>query len=99
MTVLFLAWYRRRPLHFFGSLGAMGILSGGTICAYLTVLWFLGERPIGNRPLLLFGVILIVVWIQMLTFGLLADMINAAWQRHDDLYLIRDVGGGHGDDA
>jgi len=89
LTILFLASYRRRPLHFFGTLGLGGIMMGSAIGVYLTVLWLLGERPIGNRPLLILGAILIVVGIQVLTFGLLADMINATWHRGEDLYVVR----------
>lgn len=76
ITVLFLTQYIRRPLHLFGWPGVLSFLIGMIINLYLTGLWFAGERPIGNRPLLMLGVLLLIVGIQFFSFGLLADMIT-----------------------
>jgi glycosyltransferase involved in cell wall biosynthesis len=73
-TVSFLAKYDRKPLHFFGWIGALLCLAGTGICLYLTALWCSGER-IGQRPLLTLGVLLIVIGVQVLTTGLLAELI------------------------
>lgn len=74
LTVLFLTQYNRRPLHFFGWFGLVTLLLGFGINAYLAVLWFLGE-PIGHRPLLTLGVLLMIIGAQFVVFGLLAEMI------------------------
>jgi glycosyltransferase involved in cell wall biosynthesis len=76
MTVLFIGRYQQRPLHLFGGIGLIMILVGLGISAYLTVLRIIGEG-IGDRPLLLLGVLLIVVGIQFLTFGLLGQLMAA----------------------
>jgi glycosyltransferase involved in cell wall biosynthesis len=76
MTVLFIGRYQQRPLHLFGGIGLIMILVGLAISAYLTVLRISGEG-IGDRPLLLLGVLLIVVGIQFLTFGLLGQLMAA----------------------
>ena len=80
MTVIFMGRYENRPLHLFGGFGLVSISAGLLACLYLTIEKLSGEA-IGGRPLLLFGVLLIVVGIQFLTFGLLAQMIVA--MRHD----------------
>lgn len=74
MTVLFLGRYRQRPLHLFGGLGLAMLFAGFVICAYLTVVK-LGGEPIGHRPLLLLGVLLAVVGVQLLSLGLISEMI------------------------
>lgn len=75
MSIVFLGVYQRRPLHLFGGIGAgFGIL-GFLICAYLSVLWFMGQG-IGDRPLLILGVLLIIVGVQSVSLGLIAELIN-----------------------
>ncbi|MBN1434101.1 glycosyltransferase family 2 protein [Candidatus Fermentibacterales bacterium] len=73
-TVLFLHRYSFRPLHFFAGFGLFLSLVGFAISAYLTALWFSGE-PIGSRPLLLLGVLLMIVGFQFVSLGLLAEML------------------------
>jgi glycosyltransferase involved in cell wall biosynthesis len=74
-TIKYLGSFRSRPLHLFGTLGIMfsslGVLTG----LYLTILWFYGYG-IGTRPLLLLAILLIVLGIQFLSIGLIADLIN-----------------------
>jgi glycosyltransferase involved in cell wall biosynthesis len=74
ITVLFIGRYQYRPLHLFGSVGLVLTLIGVAISLYLTVLK-LGGEAIGQRPLLFLGVLLIVVGIQLLTLGLLGQML------------------------
>lgn len=74
MTVRFIMSYEHRPSHLFGGLGLLSSFIGVAISIYLTVLWILGE-PIGDRPLLIAGVLFIVVGIQLLVFGLLAELV------------------------
>jgi glycosyltransferase involved in cell wall biosynthesis len=74
LTVTFLLKYDRKPLHFFGWLGAIAGVAGVAICGYLTVIWWRGQS-IGQRPLLMLGVLLIVIGVQILATGLLAELI------------------------
>ena len=76
LTVSFIERYRYRPLHLFGNLGLMLAAAGGTILAYLTVLK-IGGAGIGQRPLLLLGVLLVVVGIQLLSLGLVGEMLTS----------------------
>jgi glycosyltransferase involved in cell wall biosynthesis len=74
LTVFFLIKYTTRPLHFFGRIGSALIVVGVLCLAYLTMLWF-QSIPIGTRPLLAFGVLLVVIGGQTVFTGLLADLI------------------------
>ncbi len=74
LTVRFLMSYEHRPSHLFGGIGIVSGLVGFAVLAYLTVLKIMGE-PIGNRPLLILGVLLVVVGVQLVLFGLLAELV------------------------
>ena len=62
-------------MHFFGLPGLASCGLGFIFCLYLTVLWTLGE-PIGTRPLLLLGVLLLVVGIQFFFIGLIGEFLT-----------------------
>lgn len=82
ITVVFIGRYQHRPLHLFGGMGVGLTALGVVICAYLTIVK-LGGESIGQRPLLFLGVLMIVIGIQFLTFGLLAQMVVVARQDGD----------------
>jgi glycosyltransferase involved in cell wall biosynthesis len=74
LTVFFLIKYTTRPLHFFARIGS-GLIALGVACLiYLAILWT-QSIPIGTRPLLNFGVLLVVLGGQTVFTGLLADLI------------------------
>jgi glycosyltransferase involved in cell wall biosynthesis len=74
LSVFFLMKYTRRPLHFFGRIGSALFAVGFLSLAYLAFLWTRGI-PIGTRPLLSFGVLLVLIGGQTIFTGLLADLI------------------------
>jgi glycosyltransferase involved in cell wall biosynthesis len=74
LTVFFLIKYTTRPLHFFARIGSALIAVGVLCLTYLTILWT-QSIPIGTRPLLTFGVLLVVIGGQTVFTGLLADLI------------------------
>jgi glycosyltransferase involved in cell wall biosynthesis len=84
LTVVFLNNFRYRPLHLFGGLGSFLLALGFLINFYLTIEWFKGVRPIGDRPLLILGVLLMVVGVQLLTTGLLAELLVAYIRTRED---------------
>lgn len=73
LVMLFLKKYLQKPMHLFGGLGAISIAAGVVINFYLLVLKLLGQ-DIWGKPLLILGVILLLGGIQLITFGLLAEM-------------------------
>lgn len=90
ITVLFITKYTRRPLHLFGFVGLVFLGAGFVINFYLAALWFLGES-LSNRPLLLLGVLLMVLGFQVLTTGLIGEMITFKNFRRADSYSIREI--------
>jgi glycosyltransferase involved in cell wall biosynthesis len=76
LTVSFMGRYRHRPLHLFGGLGLVAAALGGALLVYLTILKLSGE-PIGHRPLLTLGVLLVVVGFQFFSLGLLSELITS----------------------
>ena len=74
VTVKFLTTYTARPFHLFGGIG-FGIGFGGT----LILLWMLVSKllghDIGQRPVLQLGVLLVVVAVQMISLGLLGELM------------------------
>ena len=74
LTVVFLLRYGRRPAHFFGALGSVTLAVGIALFSYLCVIWLQGQS-IGHRPLLILAVLLIVVGVQILATGLIAELI------------------------
>jgi dolichol-phosphate mannosyltransferase len=74
LTVTFMGRYRHRPLHLFGGLGLLLGAVGALVLVYLTVLKLTGAA-IGHRPLLTLGVLLVVVGVQLLSLGLVSELI------------------------
>ncbi len=74
LTVTFMGRYRHRPLHLFGGVGLLLGAIGTLLLAYLTVLKLSGEA-IGHRPLLTLGVLLVVVGVQLLSLGLVSELV------------------------
>lgn len=75
LTVLFITRYRQKPLHLFGSVGLVSITLGLVILIYLSILWLQGYG-IGNRPLLILGLLLVIVGMQSFSLGLIGEMIT-----------------------
>src|SRR5581483_5450732 len=74
VTVAFMGRYRYRPLHLFGGLGLATGFAGFVILLYLTAIK-IRCAGIGERPLLLLGVLLVVVGVQLLSLGLVGELI------------------------
>lgn len=75
MLLLFIRKYFQRPIHLFGIFGFLMILLGVFINIYLLIVKFgLGE-DIGNRPLLIFGLMFILGGIQLFTIGIVMELL------------------------
>ena len=75
ITVLFLTNYSKKPLHFLGFIGGVFTVFGGAIELYLFIYRILGFGGIAGRPLLLLGAMLLVIGLQMISIGLIGEMI------------------------
>lgn len=87
LTVYFLLKYDRKPSHFFGLIGGLATLLGFGLGLYLTALWLSGEA-IGHRPLLTLAVLLLVIGVQIMGIGLIAELLVHVGGRQRP-YLIR----------
>jgi glycosyltransferase involved in cell wall biosynthesis len=75
LTVVLLTRFEHRPMHFFGTLGlAIGAL-GFTILLYMSYLRLVVHATIGNRPLLFLGIVLLLAGIQLVSAGLVGELI------------------------
>ncbi len=96
LTVRFLTRFGQRPLHVLGSIGLMMLLIGGLGMVWLALTWLRQQigtpaplrEPIGNRPLLVYSATLLGVGTQMLTLGVLAELITAYNLRPRDTYSV-----------
>jgi glycosyltransferase involved in cell wall biosynthesis len=83
LSVTFMGRYRYRPLHLFGGMGLLMGALGFIILLYLSMLWFWGQG-IGGRPLFFLGVLLMVVGIQLVSLGLLSELITSQHEERID---------------
>jgi glycosyltransferase involved in cell wall biosynthesis len=83
LSVTFMGRYRYRPLHLFGGIGLLMGAVGFVVLTYLSVLWFWGQG-IGGRPLFFLGVLLVVVGIQLVSLGLLSELITSQHEERID---------------
>ena len=74
VTVKFLTTYTARPFHLFGGIGVVIGAVGTALLAWMLVLRVMGET-VGDRPALLAGVLLVVVAVQMISLGLIGELI------------------------
>jgi len=92
LTVFFLLKYDRKPMHLFGLPGAAATGAGFLICLWLSIAWAMGQS-IGHRPLLALGVLLIVVGVQILATGLIAELVVHLGGRSQAPYEIARIVG------
>jgi glycosyltransferase involved in cell wall biosynthesis len=93
LTVKFLMTYSTRPLQMFGLIGVPMGLVGFIITAWLSYQRLFGYESIANRPLLLLGVLLIFTGVQLVTMGLLAEIMARTYHESQDkpTYIIREI--------
>lgn len=76
LTLLFVNKYLQRPMHFFGALGFLMLFFGGIVNVYLTIEKVFFGAVLGDRPMLLLGVMLMVLGAQILSIGFLGELIQ-----------------------
>ncbi len=92
ITVRFMLGYATRPIHVFGSLGLASGALGLLIGLYLTFVKLVLGESIGSRPLLLLAVLLVLLGVQMVSMGLLAEMVMRVYHEAQEkpIYVIRE---------
>lgn len=75
MLLLFIRKYFQRPIHLFGIFGVLLIILGIFINIYLLIVKLGYGQDIGNRPLLIFGMMFILAGIQLFTIGIVLELL------------------------
>jgi glycosyltransferase involved in cell wall biosynthesis len=93
LTVKFLLSYSTRPVQIFGLMGLVIGAVGLAITIYLAYVKYFRFEAIGNRPLLTFGVLFIMTGVQLITVGLLAELMSRTYHESQDkpTYTIREI--------
>jgi glycosyltransferase involved in cell wall biosynthesis len=93
LTIVFMKKFLTRPMHVFGLLGLISIASGGAISIYLTFVKLVFQEDIGNRPLLILAVLLLVTGVQLFSFGLLAELLMRTYHESQGrpIYRVREI--------
>ena len=89
MTIKFLMSFAKRPMHLFGSIGFLSLIIGFVINLYLFYIRVFLFQPIGDRPLLILGVLLMVLGAQFISIGFLGEMIAQKTPKKD--YSIKEI--------
>ena len=90
LSVFFLTRFASRPMHFFGTMGTLAFIGGFILSLWISIDKLVFGNPIGDRPLLLLGVMLILVGVQTFTVGLIGEMIVVPRMKRTDNYQISD---------
>jgi glycosyltransferase involved in cell wall biosynthesis len=93
LTVKFLISYSTRPLQIFGLFGLVLSFLGLLTCGWLAYVKYFQHQGIADRPLLLLGILLVSTGVQLLTLGLLAEMLARTYHESQDkpTYVIREI--------
>ncbi|MBE9066139.1 glycosyltransferase family 2 protein [Leptolyngbya cf. ectocarpi LEGE 11479] len=96
LTIYFMKTFLTRPMHVFGPFGAISVLAGLGLSVYLAFIKFILQAEIGNRPLLMLAVVLFISGIQLLSVGLLAELMMRTYHESQQrpIYRVREVVGG-----
>jgi glycosyltransferase involved in cell wall biosynthesis len=91
ITVRFIQSYLTRPMQVFGLAGLTVLALGTAISGWLAIDKLVFEASLADRPLLLLGVLLIVVGIQLLSLGLVADVVSRTYHESQNKspYYVR----------
>lgn len=95
ILIWFLGSYSTRPIHVFGTMGLLSATGGVLIGLYLSFIKLFLGQDIGGRPMLLLAVLLVVIGVQLITMGLLGEMIIRTYHESQNkpIYVVREVAG------
>lgn len=91
LALLYIGRFSRKPLRFFGIIGAMLFLTGFFINLYLTYVKLALHEPIAGRPLLLLGTVLLVLGVQTASIGLIGELVLFTHAKHLKSYHVETI--------
>lgn len=95
LSITFVSRYKKRPMHFFGTLGTLSFLFGIGVTTFLIIekLYYLNlgvrERDVVDKPLFYLSLVAVVIGVQMFLAGFLGEMMTMNSSKKTD-YLISD---------
>jgi glycosyltransferase involved in cell wall biosynthesis len=99
MTVRFMQSYLVRPMQVFGLAGLASLFAGFGLCFWLVIEKLAFNAALADRPMLLLGILLVVVGVQLLSLGLVADVLSRTYHESQGKrpYYVRELvrGAGH----
>ena len=92
MTVKYLLSYNTQPIRIFGMWGLTSLFAGFVIGLYLTIDKFANEADLADRPLLLLAVLLVMIGIQLISLGLIGEVMSRTYHETQDksIYTVRE---------
>ena len=95
MTVFFMKKFLTRPMHVFGLGGVISLATGIAMGMYLTTVKLFFNQNIGDRPLLILAVLLILTGVQLFCFGLVTELLMRTYHESQrrPIYRIRNIFG------
>lgn len=96
LSITFVSKFRKRPMHFFGSLGTLSFVFGLAIALGLilykiyTIQQGRPYRNVTDQPLFFLGLVAIIVGVQLFMAGFLGEMMTTLGSKRNDDYLISD---------
>ncbi len=85
LAIFFFMRFSARPGHFFGGIGIFFGVFGTTILSYLAILKFGFGESIGQRPLLIIGILLVITSVQLLTTGVVAELLTRIYYKSNEV--------------
>ena len=92
LAVRFLMSFSTRPIHVFGLLGFLSSAVGAMLLLYLAIVRLFFQQPIADRPLTLLAILLTMLGVQLVTSGLLAEMVTRTYYESQGkpIYTVRE---------
>ena len=91
LIVFFLTKFTKKPLRFFGLIGSTLFLTGSFVTLYLAIYRIFGYGGIADRPLLVLGVLLMVLGVQLLSIGLIGEIVIFTHAREIKDYRVKET--------
>ena len=93
LTIFFMKKFLTRPMHVFGLFGVLAMTSGLLLGLYLTYVKLWSGQDIGDRPLLILAVLLLLAGMQLFSFGLLGELLMRTYHESQNrpIYRVREI--------
>jgi len=93
MVVKFLLSYSQKPIQVFGLIGLITGAVGFIVTAYLTIMRIFFNQGLADRPLFILSIFMILLGIQLITMGLLAELIMRTYHesQNKSIYVVKEI--------